>query len=188
MRQGDDSRGQETTLSNGQPRTGEIILRHPRPGDMGWIVSANAEAYARDQGFDHRFEAVCAEVVAGYLRSHDPHRERWWIAERDGARVGSVGAMRASDKVAKLRILFVDPSVRSLGLGRRLTRECIRFCRDAGYTAITLWTVDILTAARRIYETEGFRLVHAEPYDGLGPLVSSETWELALAEWCDHDD
>jgi GNAT superfamily N-acetyltransferase len=166
----------------------DIILRHPQPGDMGWIVSANAESYARDQEFDQRFEATCAEVVAAYLRSHDPARERWWIAERNGARVGSVGAMRASDEVAKLRVLYVDPSARGCGLGRRLTRECIRFCRDAGYTTLTLWTVDILTAARRIYETEGFRLVHAEPYDGLGPLVSSETWNLTLADWRDDDD
>ena len=166
----------------------DIILRHPRPGDMGWIVSANAEAYARDQGFDHRFEAICAEVVAGFLHSHDPSRERWWIAERDGVRVGSVGAMRASDEVAKLRVLYVDPSARGFGLGRRLTRECIRFCREAGYTTLTLWTVDILTAARRSYEAEGFRLVHTEPYDGLGPQVSSETWELALGEWRRRDD
>lgn len=166
---------------------GEIMLRHPRPGDMGWIVSANAEAYARDHGFDDRFEAICCEVVAGFLRSHDPSRERWWIAEREGVRVGSVGAMRESDEVAKLRVLYVDPSVRGIGLGRRLTRECIRFCRDAGYGTLTLWTVDILVAARRIYETEGFRLVHTEPYDGLGPLVSSETWELDLNGWCGDD-
>lgn len=174
-------------MTSNNHRTGDIILRHPRPGDMGWIVSANAEAYARDQGFDDRFETTCAEVVAGYLRSHDPARERWWIAERDGVRVGSVGAMRASDDVAKLRVLYVDPSVRGMGLGRRLTRECVRFCHDAGYTTLTLWTVDILTAARRIYETEGFRLVHAEPYDGLGPLVSSETWELTLQDWHAND-
>ncbi len=172
-------------MTDGNRQRGEVILRHPRPGDMGWIVSANAEAYARDQGFDHRFEAICCEVVAGYLRSHDPVRERWWIAERNGVRVGSVGAMRANDEVAKLRVLYVDPSVRGMGLGRALTRECIRFCREAGYTTVTLWTVDILTAARRIYESEGFRLVDAEPYDGLGPLVSSETWELVLNDWQD---
>jgi DNA-binding MarR family transcriptional regulator/N-acetylglutamate synthase-like GNAT family acetyltransferase len=157
-----------------------VILREPRPGDFGWIVEAHGVLYHREHGFDARFEATAAEVVAAYLRAHDPERERWWIAERDGERVGCVGVTRGSESVAKLRLLLVDPGARGHGLGRTLVRECMRFARDAGYRTLTLWTVDVLAAARHIYASEGFRLVHAEPYDGFGRAVMSETWDLAL--------
>lgn len=157
-----------------------VILREHRPGDMGWIVEANAVVYARDYGFDGRFEATVAEVVAAFLRDYNPARERWWIAERDGERVGCVAIARASDEVAKLRMLLVEPAARGLGLGRTLVRECIRFAREAGYRTLTLWTVDILAGARHIYESEGFRIVATEPFNGFGPSITSETWELAL--------
>jgi len=157
-----------------------VVLREHRPGDLGWIVAAHGALYAREYGFDSRFEAEVAEVAAAFLRGYDPAREHCWIAERDGERVGCVAVVRESDEVAKLRILLVDPAARGIGLGRTLVRECIRFARAAGYRTLTLWTVDILTAARHIYASEGFRIVATAPYDGFGPALTSETWNLAL--------
>jgi GNAT superfamily N-acetyltransferase len=157
-----------------------ILLRRPRPGDLGRVVALHGALYAREFGYDATFEALVAEIAAGFVRNFDPKRERCWIAEVHGEVVGSVFLVRKSPGVAKLRLLIVGPGARGLGLGRRLTRACIRFARRAGYRKVVLWTQSHLAAARRIYETEGFRLVSREPHRSFGKRLVAETWELAL--------
>lgn len=157
-----------------------VVLRPHRPGDMGWVVQAHGELYAREFGWTSEFEALVAEIVAGFLRSYDLAREHCWIAERDGQRVGSVFVVRQADEVAKLRLLLVDPAARGTGLGRLLVRECVRFARDAGYRTLSLWTNDVLVPARSIYQSEGFRLTHSESHRSFGQDLVGETWELGL--------
>lgn len=156
------------------------VLRPPRPGDLGWVVQSHGELYAREYGWDVRFEALIAEVIGGFVRNLDPARERCWIAERHGENVGSIFLVRGTDAVAKLRLLLVHPSARGLGIGGRLVRECVEFARQVGYRRISLWTQEELVAARRIYAAEGFRLVHSETHDSFGVPLTAETWEMDL--------
>jgi DNA-binding MarR family transcriptional regulator/N-acetylglutamate synthase-like GNAT family acetyltransferase len=156
------------------------ILRGPRPGDMGWVVQSHGMLYAGEYGFDSAFEALVAEITAKFLTSFDASRERCWIAEIEGAPVGSIFLVRHNDDVAKLRLLLIDPAGRGQGLGRRLVGECITFARACGYRSITLWTQSILVAARKIYQDAGFVLVASEPHRRFGQSLVGETWELKL--------
>jgi GNAT superfamily N-acetyltransferase len=143
-------------------------------------VQSHGALYAREYGFDSSFEALVAEILAKFVTSFDASRERCWIAEIDGAEVGSVFLVRHSDEVAKIRLLLVDPAGRGQGLGRRLVAECISFARHCGYRKITLWTQSILVAARAVYQDAGFVLAATEPHRSFGQSLTGETWELKL--------
>ena len=168
------------SLLGGQTAAAPIVLRPHRLGEPGWIASRQAILYAQEYGWDETYEALAAEILAGFVRDHDPASERSWIAERNGEVVGSVFVMRGSETVARLRLLYVEPAARGLGLGRRLVDECIRFAREKSYNVLTLWTNDVLIPARRIYEQAGFSCVDMTPHRSFGKDLVGETWELAL--------
>jgi len=155
-------------------------LRAPVPGDFGWVVKRHAELYAEEYRWREPFEGLCAQIVADYANNNDPKRERCWIAEMDGENVGCVFLAKDSVKVARIRLLLIDPKARGLGLGTRLVDECIRFARRAGYSKITLWTHSVLKAARHIYEKAGFKLMRTQRHSSWGRPVVSEHWDLEL--------
>jgi GNAT superfamily N-acetyltransferase len=166
--------GTETTVS--------VNIRElDRPGDLGWVVMAHGEVYAREFGWDITFEHLVARIVADYAHAHDPERERAWIAELDGRRAGCVFCVDAGDGVAKLRVLLVDLDARGHGLGGRLVDTCVAFAREAGYERMTLWTTASLDAARAVYLSRGFRLIGQEqPHRQFGIEFVDQVYELSL--------
>lgn len=155
-----------------------VVVRRHRPGDMGAIIAGQARIYSAEYGWNDEFEALVAEIAAAFLKANDPARERAFIAERAGEVVGSVFCVDGGGGTAKLRMLYVDASQRGTGLGRRLVRDCIAFAKGAGYAGMTLWTNDILAAARRIYVDEGFVLAAEEKHHSFGVDLVGQNWTL----------
>jgi DNA-binding MarR family transcriptional regulator/GNAT superfamily N-acetyltransferase len=164
------------------PTKRSIVLRPHRIGDMGWVVYSEATGYERQFGWDEMFEALVAKIVGDFITNFDAERERCWIAEIDGRHVGHIFLVKHPDEAqtAKLRLLFVEPSARGMGLGDALVKECVGFARAAGYRTVVLWTQSMLAAAHRIYAREGFRLVKEQAHHSFGHDLVGQEWELEL--------
>jgi DNA-binding MarR family transcriptional regulator/GNAT superfamily N-acetyltransferase len=175
-------------LSQARPGSAaEPFLRDPGPGDLGWIVQRHGALYAAEYGWDAGFEGLVARIVADFAQEHDPRLERVWIAEMDGRPVGSVMCVQDdAPDTARLRLLLVEPEARGHGLGDRLVRTAVDFARDAGYRDMVLWTNDVLTAARRIYQRAGFTLVAEKPHRSYGADLVGQDWRLSLKEGTDR--
>jgi GNAT superfamily N-acetyltransferase len=158
----------------------QVALRDRRPGDLGWVVERHASLYAEEFGWDARFETLVARIVAEMTAAPDPARERCWIAERDGQRLGCVFLARDDAETARLRLLLVEPAGRGQGLGRKLVEAAVAFARRAGYREVVLWTHRELHAARRIYGAIGFRKTEEWIHHDFGPVSTGETWRLVL--------
>jgi DNA-binding MarR family transcriptional regulator/GNAT superfamily N-acetyltransferase len=170
----------ERLIERGSSPKRHYVLRPHRPGDMGWVVERHGVLYAAEYGWGSHIEAITADIVGAFLKAFDPAREHCWIAEIDGERVGCAFLVKDSEDVARLRLVLVEPRARGLGLGRDLVRQSIAFARKAGYRKVTLWTHSVLTAARAIYQKEGFQLTRQWVHEDFGKPEPSESWELEL--------
>jgi DNA-binding MarR family transcriptional regulator/N-acetylglutamate synthase-like GNAT family acetyltransferase len=164
-----------------QPRErAPFLLRSHRVGDIGWVISRQASAYAEEYGWNISYEALVAEICAQFINNYDAAREHCWIAEVGAEPVGSIFLVKGSDEVAKLRLLLVEKKARGLGVGRALVEQCVRSAREKGYRKMTLWTQSILVAARAIYQQAGFRRIAEEKHHSFGVDLVGETWEMEL--------
>lgn len=170
-------------MADAQGASPHVVVRPAdRPGDLGWVVMAHGEVYDQQFGWNTDFEALVAQIVADYATGHDTRREAAWIAEVDGERAGCIFLVADDDPgTAKLRILLVTPSARGLGIGSRLVQECLTFARTTGYQHVTLWTNDVLVAARKVYEACGFNLTNEDPHRSFGHDLVGQNWTLDLS-------
>lgn len=157
------------------------VLREHRPGDIGWIIHRHGVLYAEEYGWNTAFEGLVAEVAGQFLQHRDPAREHCWLAEHDGRIAGSILLTRGEGGFGRLRLLYVEPAARGLGIGQHLVGTCVRAARELGYTGLTLWTTGNLHAARRLYEAAGFRLESEKPFDTFGPQLVGQDWRLDFA-------
>jgi len=170
----------ESELADRDTHEGEIVLRPHKVGDMGWIVHRQAILYAEEYGWDIGYEGLIAGICGDFIRNFVPGKEFCWVAEQQGRILGSVFLVRQDNKTGKLRLLYVEPSARGSGLGKRLVTACIEGARKAGYSKLVLWTNDVLAAARSIYQRAGFRLVEEERHHSFGKDLVGQNWELDL--------
>jgi DNA-binding MarR family transcriptional regulator/GNAT superfamily N-acetyltransferase len=169
-------------LNGREAEEGDLSLRPLRPGDVGWIIHRQTVLYHQEYGWDWTYEGLASRILGAFVAEFDPAREDGWVAERGGAIVGAIFLMKSDDPaVAKLRLLYVEPGARGLGLGRTLVATCIGRARELGYRELTLWTNDVLVAARRIYQAAGFRLISEAPHHSFGHDLVGQTWTLDLA-------
>lgn len=159
-----------------------FILRPHQPGDVGWAIERHGQLYADEFRWNEEFEGLVARILGAFLEKHDPERERCWIAEAAGERAGCVFLVQNAERAdtAQLRCLLVEPAARGLGIGRALVDACVQFAREAGYRRMILWTNDVLVAARRIYEAEGFELIEEQPHHSFGQDLIGQTWAMDL--------
>ena len=169
-----------TLLGETDEKKEPFVIRSHRPGDIGWVIHRHGFLYAKEYGFDESFEALVAKVAGAFLENHDPKTEHCWIAERSGEILGSVFLVKKDNETAQLRLLYVEPSARGLGVGRKLIEECINFARHSRYKTITLWTNSILTAAIHLYEEAGFQLMEEEKHHSFGHDLVGQIWDLTL--------
>jgi GNAT superfamily N-acetyltransferase len=158
----------------------EVALRAPQPGDLGWVIHRHGALYAQEHGYDMRFEQLVASIVATFTENFDPAREACWIAEYGGEIAGSIFLVRESDEVARLRLLYVEPNARGLGIGSKLVAACVAQARAFGYRKLMLWTQRSLVSARRIYQAAGFTLAHEQPHQSWGQDLIEQDWVLEL--------
>lgn len=164
-------------MRQGQP----TAIRPHRVGDIGWVIHRHGVIYAEQYGWDLTFEALVARVAADFIDQFDGARDCCWIAERDGEILGAAFVVKTADPgIAKLRLVYVEPSAQGQGVGRLLVERCMTFARDAGYRRMVLWTNDVLLPARALYEKLGFVMTDAKPYRGFGHDLVGETWERDL--------
>lgn len=163
-----------------QNETPAYLLRMPQAGDFGWVVQANSNLHAQENDWNEQYEALVAQTVADYLNNFNPKKDCCWIAEKDGENVGAVFMIKKSETIAQLRLLFVEPKSRGLGIGKRLVQECTRFARKVGFKKITLWANNTFSIARNIFEKEGYKLIKSEKHHNFGQDLIVETWDLKI--------
>jgi DNA-binding MarR family transcriptional regulator/N-acetylglutamate synthase-like GNAT family acetyltransferase len=168
-------------LGERKVQAGEVRLRGLQPGDIGWIAHRQMLLYHREYDWDWTYEGLVCEILGRFVACFDPAQEDGWVAERDGSIAGSVFLMKSDEPaVAKLRLLYVEPSARGAGIGRKLVQTCIDRAKALGYLKLTLWTNDILVSARRLYLAAGFRLVDEYRHHSFGHDLTGQTWVLDL--------
>jgi DNA-binding MarR family transcriptional regulator/GNAT superfamily N-acetyltransferase len=159
-----------------------LVLRPHRLGELGWLIHRQGLLYNQQFGWNAEFEALIAGLYRDFEQAPASPPKALWVAERQNTVIGSVFVVPSEGRegAAQLRMLYVEPEARGLGIGRMLVDQVVSFSRDSGYRRVRLWTQSILASARKIYASAGFRLVESMPHHSFGQDLVGETWELEL--------
>ncbi|WP_377188885.1 GNAT family N-acetyltransferase [Ruegeria meonggei] len=158
----------------------DVLIRPFRASDAPWLVMQHGLLYARDEGFDETFAPLVHSILTDFVAGHDPTRERGWIAERAGERLGSIFCVALDEKTAKLRLFLLMPQARGLGLGKRMLGTCMAFARSAGFTEMRLWTHESHEAACRLYRASGWHLLNSKHVHSFGVDLVEQSWKIQL--------
>lgn len=153
------------------------------PGAIGRVVELHAAYYGKAWDFGLYFEAKVATELSEFLRRFDPGRDGFWTANRNGCVEGSIAidGARGEAEGAHLRWFILSDALRGQGLGNRLMREAVSFCREREYSRVFLCTFQGLDPARHLYEKFGFRLAQEIEGEQWGTRVLEQRYVLVLA-------
>jgi|SRR6266850_206373 len=149
------------------------------PGSIGRMVELHGRYYASDWRFGRSFEAKVASELGELLARLDPKRDGFWIAAEDDEIVGGIAVDGSHPEAARLRFFIVDGVHRGAGLGERLMRTALDFCRSAGHKRVFLNTFAGLDAARKLYERHGFVLTEERSDRTWGVEVTEQRFDLS---------
>jgi GNAT superfamily N-acetyltransferase len=165
----------------GPIEAGEILVHHDfGPGDLGQLIQIHGLQNFADYGFNQVHEAYCAQIAVDFILCSEKGRSRAWLAKKEDKVVGSIFIIERPNNQAQLRLLFVDRSMRGLGLGRWLTEESIRYSRSKDFSTVYLWTVRGLDRAISLYESVGFTAVGEKRIEEWGTETVEIRYDLRL--------
>jgi len=157
-----------------------INIRTFQPKDIEHILKRHEDLYKAEYGFDSTFVEYVANGIQTFLRKQNKNKENIWVAEYNGIPVGSIAIVKADNFAAQLRWLLIEPEMRGKGLGSKLIKTAISFCKENGYKLIFLWTLSILVDARNLYRRNGFITKETVEHDIWGKYRIEERWDLPL--------
>jgi DNA-binding MarR family transcriptional regulator/N-acetylglutamate synthase-like GNAT family acetyltransferase len=155
-----------------------ITIRDYEPKDIDYIINRHRELYGIEYGFCSEFSEYVEKYVHKFDEHHDESKENIWIAEDNGKPVGMIAIVKADESTAQLRWFLIEPHMRGVGLGYKLMKTVIDFCKEKQYKHVFLWTVSILEAARILYKRFGFELTESKVNDTWGDPLTEERWDL----------
>ncbi len=158
----------------------EIIIRTYRPGDPSLVCYFQYKLYEKQYHFNGLYEK---EMLGGMAELYDdPDGSQMWVAELHGKIVGDMAVIKRGHDKAQLRWFGVDMDLQGQGLGNKLLKTAMDFCREKGYIHLTLSTLDLLKPARHLYAKFGFRKTKSEPYNEWDETkdMRQEVWECEL--------
>lgn len=160
----------------------EVQIDGYYPGVLGQVTRVHAVYYHDYWGFDISFETQVGKELSQFMIDFQENRDvfRSAIVNNEFAGAVAIDGSLSETEGARLRWFIVDPKFQGLGIGHKLIRAALDFCKQANHNRIFLWTFEGLDPARRLYEREGFQLIEENRLDQWGSTITEQKFELGL--------
>lgn len=157
-----------------------INIRTFKSKDIDHIIERHVELYKREYEFDNTFKDYVSKPLYDFAKSHNKDKGNIWVAELNGEVVGSIAIVKVDNSTAQLRWFLTEPHTRGKGLGKRLMKTAMEFCKKENYRKVFLLTISDLKAARYLYESYGFELSETIEHHIWGQHLIEERWDMEL--------